>query len=262
MNYIEASSVENKDSELTLRNEIPKSNFDSSGKFGSESSVKNDMPIADRCLMVKINPPKKDIINQHKQPTSPGKVTWTKTHFIIAIDSGAEMKRKWGQVTVGIKNWLQTLSDKNAFVTIFTYDTNLHMGSICKTPSESISIIEKEIEVNGEEKVLLETAIKGFETILESPEAENVIGNDWLNYGVILTCEDSPYPQDAVSLFVEYKNSRLINFFFNGMSQIARTFEMTRLATALEGVHYSIKKTADLGRAITEGLERDPASRS
>lgn len=257
MNYIAASEIENKESELTLRNEDPKVGNDSKNDGSmAESSLKNDTPLADHSLRKEVNPPKSSAFAEHKRVDEAGKVKWDRTHFILGIESGYSMKRRWGQVVAGIQNWLRSISSDNVLVSLFTYDSVAHVEALYKHPRDLNSLVDKGIEAKGG-AVNLSAALSTFPTVIAADEGRDK--SDWLHYGFIFACEDSPYSQDAVNELVQFKETKVDKFFFNVLSQVERTFEMTRVATALDGVHYSVRKGADFGKSLAEALTRDPA---
>lgn len=168
------------------------------------------------------------------------------------------MKQRWGQVINGIVSWLAKMKDKEVLVSIFTYDTSVHMGPLYKTPSELTEILNKGIEASGNENVSLGAAIEALGKVINAEEGISKGALNWLHYAILVTGEDSNYPDKQLGEFLEFKKKNGINFFFNAVSQIERTFEMTKLATTLEGVHYSVRRGSDFGKAISEALERDP----
>lgn len=257
MNYITASSVENKDNEITLRNEYPKSGSDLKNERSmDESSLKNDVPLADHSLRKELNPPRNSVLKSYKQTDDSGKTTWDKTHFILGIESGFSMKRKWGQVITGIQNWLRSISSDNVLVSLFTYDSTAKIQALYRKPRDLNSMIDKGIEVNGGSEVDLAIALKTYPDIINADEGQSAVG--WLHYGFLFAYQDSPYPHEALDQFVKVKEANSINFFFNALTQIERTFGMTKIVNALEGVHYSVRKGADYGKSFTEALTRDP----
>lgn len=84
-----ASSAENKESEITLRNEMPKSGYEARGdKSLAESTLRNDTPITEHCLRKELGPPRTPAMNAHKKVGSSGNISWERTHFILALESG------------------------------------------------------------------------------------------------------------------------------------------------------------------------------
>eukprot|EP00826_Nyctotherus_ovalis_P058473 TRINITY_DN8039_c0_g1_i19.p1 TRINITY_DN8039_c0_g1~~TRINITY_DN8039_c0_g1_i19.p1 ORF type:complete len:141 (-),score=37.98 TRINITY_DN8039_c0_g1_i19:47-469(-) len=101
MNYIAASEIENKESELTLRNENPKVGNDSKNEGSMvESSLKNDTPLADHSLRKEVNPPKSSAFAEHKRADETGKAKWDRTHFILGIESGYAMTVSYTHLTL------------------------------------------------------------------------------------------------------------------------------------------------------------------
>ena len=119
MGYIMASSIENKDSEGTLRNEDPKSEiYNKKNPSQHESTLRNEQPISERkpgvsfipesqpfsqvevpkrAVTTKPEPEEKknvprdsDPLINHRTVEESGKVVWDKTHFIIAVDAGGK----------------------------------------------------------------------------------------------------------------------------------------------------------------------------
>jgi len=257
MNYIAATTVDNKDNEITLRNENPKSGSDlKDEKTIGESSLRNDVPLADHSLRKELNPPINSASKSYRRVDDSGKTHWDKTHFILAIESGSSMKRKWGQIISGIQNWLRSISSDNVLVSLFTYDSTAKIQALYKKPRDLNSIIDKGIEADGGSKVDLSVALKTYPEVISAEEGHSAIG--WLHYGFLFACQDSPYPHEALEQFIEVKGANSINFFLNALTQIERTFEITKIVSALEGVHYSVRKGADYGKSLMEALTRDP----
>eukprot|EP00826_Nyctotherus_ovalis_P048205 TRINITY_DN564_c0_g1_i3.p1 TRINITY_DN564_c0_g1~~TRINITY_DN564_c0_g1_i3.p1 ORF type:complete len:111 (+),score=52.04 TRINITY_DN564_c0_g1_i3:25-333(+) len=75
---------------------------------------------------------------------------------------------------------------------------------------------------------------------------------------VLMTVTDFEYPGETVSNFVAFRKLKDLSFFFNAVTQLGRNAEMTKVATALDGVHYSVRKGANFTTAFIEALERDP----
>jgi hypothetical protein len=111
INYILASSVENKDSEVTLKNEAPKSEYSIKSIDSRENTLRNEIPLSERSLRkdqpIPIVPHKKEDkpieipssteketeeykeSRSHKTIDGSGKITWDKTHFIFGVESGS-----------------------------------------------------------------------------------------------------------------------------------------------------------------------------
>jgi len=215
-------------------------------------------PTPEKSLRKEIAPPRNAIVKDFKKDAAGGKATWERTHFILGIEGGANMKKRWGSVMAGLQSWTNKLKDGNILISLFTFDSTFHTGPICKSPSEFADLLAKGIEIRGANEVSLSAAIDTFADIIKNPEVANNSALGYLQYGAILIGENTKYPDDSLSKFLDFKKREGISFFFNISSQVETTYELTRVATALEGVHYSIRKGADLGLAFAEALERDP----
>eukprot|EP00826_Nyctotherus_ovalis_P049520 TRINITY_DN5999_c0_g1_i7.p1 TRINITY_DN5999_c0_g1~~TRINITY_DN5999_c0_g1_i7.p1 ORF type:complete len:323 (+),score=37.97 TRINITY_DN5999_c0_g1_i7:73-1041(+) len=89
--YVEAPSLENRESELTLRNEKPKSGYELGDDKSQESTLRNDIPLAEHSLRKEINPPRSALMNTYKKSYGAGKASWEKTHFMLGIEAGGKL---------------------------------------------------------------------------------------------------------------------------------------------------------------------------
>lgn len=152
VNYILASSIENKDNEITLRNEAPKSEYSFRHGDVRENTLRNEPPLSEKQLRKDVpvlskreepkreeskrEEPKKEVPKKeepkkpepkkeepkkeepkkpepkkeepkkeettkqpeeskgHKKLDETGKITWDKTHFILAIEAGSNFRNK------------------------------------------------------------------------------------------------------------------------------------------------------------------------
>lgn len=111
--YVEASSVENKESELTLRNEKPKSEYGLGDDKSQESTLRNDAPLAEHSLRKEINPPRSSLVDTYKRSYGAGKASWEKTHFMLGIEAGGKRSsdRRKDEEQVGTGNqWCEVLA--------------------------------------------------------------------------------------------------------------------------------------------------------
>eukprot|EP00826_Nyctotherus_ovalis_P030022 TRINITY_DN2382_c0_g3_i1.p1 TRINITY_DN2382_c0_g3~~TRINITY_DN2382_c0_g3_i1.p1 ORF type:complete len:426 (+),score=145.50 TRINITY_DN2382_c0_g3_i1:159-1436(+) len=227
-------------------------------KKDAKVEPKVEAPPPEKSLRKEINPPRTSIIREYKKNAEGIKVTWERTHFILGIEAGKNMKKRWGLVISGLKSWVKNLHNGNVLISLFTFDSTFHLGPVCKSPSEFAEILSKGIEIRGGSEVSLSPAIETFADIIKSPDVTKNNALNFLHYGAILIGEEPKYPDSAVSKFLEFKKREGINFFFDVVSQVEVGHDLTKLATALEGVHYSVRKGGDLGLAFAEALERDP----
>ena len=168
------------------------------------------------------------------------------------------MKRKWGQILSGIQLWLSNLGQADILISLFTFDTKAYNIISYKTPEELNNILKGGLEINGSRMVSLTTS---FDTVIEIIGKENSsskVDKDWLHYEILMTVENPQYTSDSLNNFIDFKKSSGITFFFNTIAQVERVFEITKIATALDGVHYSIKRGVNFSSAFNEALERDP----
>jgi len=242
------------------RTEPDKGRPEDSKVFDSKVEPKEvEAPLApEESLRKEVGPLRSAIAKDFKKDGVGRKATWERTHFILGIEGGLSMKRRWGSVIAGLQSWTNRLKDGNILISLFTFDSTSHIGHICKSPSEFAGLLAKGIEIRGASEVFLSTAIDTFADIINNSEVAKNSTLNYLHYGAILIGEKTKYPDDSVSKFLEFKKREAINFFFNISSQVEGSHELSRLATALEGIHYSIRKGADLGLAFAEALERDP----
>ena len=168
------------------------------------------------------------------------------------------MKRRWGQITTGIKDWLNKVKDDNILVSLFTFDSTSYKGPMYNTPSELLGALNEGIEANGGDNVLTSVGLDTFVEIMQSEQRVSKGTLNWLHYGAMLIGEDSEYPDKAINSLIEFKREKNIKFFFNVVSEVKKKIKLTTLATALEGVHYSLRNKADIGKGFAEALERDP----
>lgn len=170
----------------------------------------------------------------------------------------AEMKRKWGQVISGVQSWLSTLNGPEVLVSFFMYDSQPRNVIVYKTPEEMGSLLSQGLEVPGSVYVSLPVVFKAITDIIERRDAPGYVDAEWLHYAIVMTVTDFDYPGEAVSSFAAFRKLKELNLFFNAITQLGRNAEMTKVATALDGVHYSIRKGANFTTAFIEAMERDP----
>jgi multisubunit Na+/H+ antiporter MnhB subunit len=238
---------------------VDKGHHEDSKLSDSKIEPRKIEPLApERSLRKEIAPPRNSIAKEFKTDAAGGKATWQRTHFILGIEGGANMKRRWGSVIAGLQAWTKKLKDGDILISLFTFDSTFHIGPVCKSPSEFAELLAKGIEIRGATEVSLSAAIDTFADVIKNPEVAKNNALNYLQYGAILVGENTKYPDASLGKFLEFKKKEGVNFFFNITSHLDSAYEFTRLATALEGIHYSIRKGADLGLAFAEALERDP----
>lgn len=224
-------------------------------KSREEPEVKID---SQHSLRKEINPPATSIISEYKKTDESGVITWKNTHFILGIEGGADMKKRWPQITSEIKSWLRKLPKEGVVVSVFTFDSTCSIGPLYNTPAELLATISKRFEVQGGSRISFTPVLDTLCEVIKSPAKAKKNAQDFLHYSAVLVTQDFKCPQAAIAKFLEDKKMNGYNFFINVVSQVKKTEEVTELVKALDGVHYSIRKDADVGSSFVEALERDP----
>lgn len=116
VNYILASSIENKDNEITLKNEVPKSEYSMKNDDSREGTLRNEPPLSEKSLrkdiplavarelrgeppvkkepepaITKKEPEELKDSKEHKKVDEDGKIKWNTTHFIFGIEAGGNL---------------------------------------------------------------------------------------------------------------------------------------------------------------------------
>ena len=255
-----------KDTEITqsrMGNELKEDNKESEEPLfkkppPEESSIRSDKSEAEGSLRKEKSAPVNAIPRSFKKRTSGNKIEFEKTHFIVAIEAGANTKHKWGEIINGLQEWLKSLSDDSILVSLFTFDSSYYITEVCKTPSEMLALVTQGIEARGAAFVNIDAVLDGFCEILKSAERGKKNAYEYLNYGFMFIGDDGKYSELAVNKFLDVKKNNGPSFFMNITSQVKRTYVLTELIGSIGGVHYSIRKDKDLGLAIAESLQRDP----
>lgn len=209
-------------------------------------------------LRKEINAPRTSIVKDYKKEAPNHRATWERTHFILGIEAGANMKKRWGSIIAGLQEWVKKLQDGKILISLFTFDSTFHLGPICKTPSEFADLLAKGIEIRGANEISLSAALDTFADIIKSPEVAKKGALNYLHYCAMLIGENTKYPEASLTKFLEFKKRQGVNFFFDIVSQVGNGSDLNKMASILEGVHYSIRKEGDMGLAFVETLERDP----
>lgn len=123
VNYILASSIENKDNEITLKNEVPKSEYSMKNDDSREGTLRNEPPLSEKSLkkdaplakepsdprrarevpreapvkkepapvITKKEPEELKDPKEHKKVDEDGKIKWNTTHFVFGIEAGGSL---------------------------------------------------------------------------------------------------------------------------------------------------------------------------
>jgi hypothetical protein len=117
VNYILASSIENKDNELTLKNEVPKSEYTIKSNDMREGTLRNEPPLSEKSLrkdvplvareqpkpreMPQREAPKEEKpieskrepeeVKEHKKINEEGNIEWNTTHFVFGVEAGSNL---------------------------------------------------------------------------------------------------------------------------------------------------------------------------
>lgn len=209
-------------------------------------------------IKTEVKAPGDSPVRTHMQVDSNGNVKWTKTHFIIAVEDGITMKRRWRQTIGGIKAWLKTLSSsRDALISIFTFDIIGQNGMLYRRPNELVSAIES-IVPSGATKISLEGGVGTFVEVINDDAGKSTKVPEWLHYGILITAEGSEAPREAINTVKKFKQRDDVKFFLNAISQTEMTGEINKLVKELEGVHYVINPGSNFGNAFNEAMKKNP----
>eukprot|EP00826_Nyctotherus_ovalis_P011682 TRINITY_DN13040_c0_g1_i1.p1 TRINITY_DN13040_c0_g1~~TRINITY_DN13040_c0_g1_i1.p1 ORF type:complete len:390 (-),score=50.95 TRINITY_DN13040_c0_g1_i1:92-1261(-) len=223
-----------------------------------EYSDFEDDSVSTGSIAVEIPAPYNSPIKEHFALDSSGNAWWRKTHFMVAIEDGARMKRRWRQIVGGVKAWLKGLAkSKDVVVSVFTFDVTGQNGKFYRKPSELVKTIE-EMVPSGAARISLEGPVSSFVEVMNDDCGKSMRGAEWLHYGVLITAEGSGTPKEALSAVQKFKRRYKLNFFLNTISQTEMVGEINKLVKELEGVHYIINKGANFGKAFVEAMNKNP----
>jgi hypothetical protein len=209
-------------------------------------------------ITTEMNAPSSSPVRTHMSTDSNGNVKWTKTHFMIAVEDGVTLKRRWRQTMGGIKSWLKSLSSsRDVLVSIFTFDIIGQNGRLFRPPSELVSGVES-MKPSGAQRISLEGPIHTFLEIMNDNLGKSMRVPEWLHYGILITAEGSEAPKEGLNAMQKFKRRYGVNFFLNAISQTEMTGEVDKLVKELEGVHYIINPKANFGNAFTEAMRKNP----
>eukprot|EP00826_Nyctotherus_ovalis_P024125 TRINITY_DN1865_c0_g1_i5.p1 TRINITY_DN1865_c0_g1~~TRINITY_DN1865_c0_g1_i5.p1 ORF type:complete len:340 (-),score=57.92 TRINITY_DN1865_c0_g1_i5:42-1061(-) len=152
-------------------------------KSGLEFKLGTDQTMAERSreesevkvhsqhsLRKEINPPATSIISEYKKTDESGAIMWKNTHFILGIEGGISMKKRWPQITSEIKSWLKRLPKEGVVVSAFTFDSTFSIGPLYNTPAEILAAVSKRFEVRGGSGVSFTPVLNTLSEIMKSPE--------------------------------------------------------------------------------------------
>jgi hypothetical protein len=130
---------------------------------------------------------------------------------------------------------------------------------VCKTPEEFSDAIDYGIEASGGETVSLDIPLSNYGNVIK--EGAEKATEDWLQYAVLVTTQDSQYPDTGISNLQNFIKDYMGEFNFTIISQASRMYRLNRLATSLNGDHYSVKVGSDLTPAFVEALNKEKPKR-
>jgi hypothetical protein len=203
-----------------------------------------------------VSAPSRSIVNDHV--TMNERIGWKKTHFIVAIENDLTIKKRWKQIVGGIKYWLNTLSScEDVLISSFSFDILAHNPKLYKTPAEMLEEIEGMIPIENL-SFSLNTAIINYEEVIKNKEGKNLKTDEWLHYGILIAAGESSYKEGELEEFMRFKKKNEVNFFFTAITQTSNMRDINKLTIALEGVHYTINRLANFGKAFTEAMQKHP----
>jgi len=209
-------------------------------------------------ITTEVKAPSSSPVKGHMSIDSNGNVNWTKTHFMIAIEDGVTMKRRWRQIMGGIKSWLRSLSSsRDVVVSMFTFDIIGQNGRLYRPPYELVSAIE-DMKPTGATRISLEGPLNTFTEIMNDNLGKSIKAPEWIHYGILITAEGSEAPKEGLSAIQKFKGRHTVKFFLNAISQTEMTGEVDKLVKELEGVHHVINPKANFGNAFIEAMRKDP----
>ena len=167
-----------------------------------------------------------------------GKVQWSKTHFIFAIDGSGSMRgRRAKAVEAGFErcvSLLQTMSE--ILVSSFTFDdkTTNHLRLI---DPQSAMKNKVKMHLTMGEKTDYRVAIEKAISLIQEAETTHP---DYLNCLLFMSDGKGGYPEEQIKVLEQMKAAGKKMLFITLACETEEEEDMTKMARALQGEHYKV----------------------
>jgi uncharacterized protein YegL/uncharacterized coiled-coil DUF342 family protein len=177
-----------------------------------------------------------------------GKVQWTKTHFIFAIDGSGSMRgRRAKAVEAGFErcvSLLQTMTD--IVVSSFTFDdkTTPHLKLV--DPQAAVKSRTK-MRLTMGEKTDYTVAIQAMINLIKDAEQAKP---DYLNCLLFMSDGKGGYPEEQIQVLEKMKADGKKMLFITLACETEEEEDMTKMAKALQGEHYKVTDSEAMRNAF------------
>ena len=167
-----------------------------------------------------------------------GKVQWTKTHFIFAIDGSGSMRgRRAKAVEAGFErcvSLLQTMTE--IAVSSFTFDdkTTPHLKLV---DSQTAAKSRTKMKLTMGEKTDYTVAIEAMINLIKEAEQAKP---DYLNCLLFMSDGKGGYPEEQIKVLEKMKADGKKLLFITLACETEEEEDMTKMAKALQGEHYKV----------------------
>jgi len=164
-----------------------------------------------------------------------GKVTWTKTHFIFALDCSGSMKgSRWDSVIVGFSTCLHRIKRMSEVtVSAFTFDTKPNPFCRERSPRKAISVLNQ-IPFTGKGTDYNRALKYSIALINKSKYPDYLVCIMFLSDGF------GGYPTNCINELKDMKDKGKKILFYTIACDTEEESEMVKMANELQGEHYRV----------------------
>lgn len=187
-------------------------------------------------------------VQEYMKMKDDGKTSWTKTHFIFALDcSGSMLGNRWTAVTIGFGTFLKRVkSMENILISAFTFD--IKVNPFCK---------ERTIEEAIKNSVELPFTGKGtnYKRALEygTDLIERSTHKDYLICIMFLSDGLGSYPEQSIEKLKQMREDGRKIIFYTIACETNEEADMIKMTTELDGEHYKVMD-ADAARLVFSAI--------
>jgi uncharacterized protein YegL len=178
-----------------------------------------------------------------------GRLHWTKTHFILALDSSKAMTgRRWKGVLDGFQMFLQyLLREKEVVVSAFTFDEEVTPYIKEQQPSK-VKAMQTELPFTSGSDRKYGKALSKLLGLMATENAPDF--QDYLPCVLFVSTGKGGYPEEEMSSLMLLKSEGKDFLFFSFACETEGDADMERIASGLNGEHFRITEADCLPAAF------------
>lgn len=164
-----------------------------------------------------------------------GKVSWTKTNFIFALDCSGSMKGpRWNSVMVGFNTCLKRIKQmKDVYVSAFTFDDKTDVLCVEKTPIEAAGV-SGHVAFTGRGTDYTRALDNIIEIAKNSKYPDNLVCIIFLSDGL------GGYPEEGIKELKKLRNQGKKILFYTIACVTDEEEDMIKMSEELQGEHYKV----------------------